>query len=425
MMSTRRLPAWVAAATVGAITLAACGGEASGDGSEEVQLRYSWWGSDERAQITEELIEAFEEEHPHISVEGEYGDWDGYWDQLATQTAAQDAPDVIQMDEMYIREYADRGALLELTDVDVSNFDEVSVANGSTEDGLFGISSGNNSLIMVANPDLFDEAGVELPDDTTWTWEDYAEISQELSEGLEDGYGSASPTLPGAFQAWLRQDGKNLTTEDGELGFEAEDLAAYFEAHLEMEDDGGFIPAELVSETQAIGLDQTLIATNDAALGVRWSNELPSLINASGSELVPLRMPSQTGEAADAGLWYKSSQLMTASAYTDHPEEAQLFIDWVSNSEEAGLINLAERGLSANSEILELILPELDEGDRLSADFLMEIEDEIGEPEPVPPPGFGGVQDIFYRYELEVLFERQSPEDAAEALMDEVDGALG
>ena len=99
----------VAAAAAVVLSLTACGGGSpsqSADGT--VELRFSWWGSDKRAQVTQEAIDAFEAENPNIKIKPEYGDWSGYWDKLATQVAANDAPDIIQMDEKFITEYSSR-----------------------------------------------------------------------------------------------------------------------------------------------------------------------------------------------------------------------------------------------------------------------------------------------------------------------------
>lgn len=222
MTHSYRFTKLAAASVIGALALTSCGGDAGGeeggggDGGE-VNLRFSWWGSDARHQATEAAIDVFNETHEGITVEGEYGEWGGYWDQLATQTAGNNAPDIIQMDDKYLREYADRGSLLELSDVDTSEFDEGAVDNGRTEDGLFGITTGINSLALVTNPDVIAEAGLEMPDDTSWTWEDFAEMTAAISESGDGVYGTNNPNEPGSFQVWLRQQGTNFTTEEGGL----------------------------------------------------------------------------------------------------------------------------------------------------------------------------------------------------------------
>src|SRR6266496_4524937 len=74
--------------------LAACSGNSAGStelSSEPVTLRFTWWGSDARHQRTQQVIKLFEAKHKNITVKGEFKEWNGYWDSLATSAAAQDA----------------------------------------------------------------------------------------------------------------------------------------------------------------------------------------------------------------------------------------------------------------------------------------------------------------------------------------------
>ena len=78
-----------AAAVVMALSLSACGGGSGQQNADgPVELRFSWWGGDKRAQLTQEAIKKFEAENPNIKIKPEFGDWSGYWDKLATQVAA-------------------------------------------------------------------------------------------------------------------------------------------------------------------------------------------------------------------------------------------------------------------------------------------------------------------------------------------------
>lgn len=70
--------------------------------SEEVQLRFSWWGGDERHEATLAAMEAYEASHPGISLVGEYSGFDGYLEKLVTQLAGGTAPDIIQIDYAYL-----------------------------------------------------------------------------------------------------------------------------------------------------------------------------------------------------------------------------------------------------------------------------------------------------------------------------------
>lgn len=407
------------------LVLTSCSAGADGaEDSADVELRFSWWGSGLRVEQTEAIIDAFEQEHPHISIEGSYSDFGGHWEQLATQTAGGDAPDIIQMDDKYLREYADRGALLELTDVDTSAFDQDAVDNGRTEDGLFGITTGINSLALGANPELFADAGLDMPEDATWTWEDFAAIAEELSANLDDSYGTNETNEPGGFQVWLRQQGKHLTTDDGELGFEVADLTEYYEYWLDLMRAGGMPPAGVMAENRGADPEQQLIHTGRVALAPMWTSSLAGISESAGVDMELLRFPSHTGSAEGNGLWYKSSMFLSVSSQTENPEEAQLFVDFMVNDVDAGLLGLTDRGLPANAEVRDAVLEAIDGQDLVSADFIADIEDELAGPEPVPALGFSALQEIMMRYEDELYFERLSPQEAAESVHQEMEAVL-
>ncbi|WP_164205212.1 ABC transporter substrate-binding protein [[Micrococcus luteus] ATCC 49442] len=419
----------VAAAAAVVIALSACGGGAApqSDGGP-VELRFSWWGSDKRAQVTQAAIAAFEAENPNIKIKPEYGDWSGYWDKLATQVAANDAPDIIQMDEKYITEYSTRGALLDLSkyEIDTSKLDEAALNAGKSEKGLTGIAAGINAATILANPEVFKAAGVELPDDTTWTWDDFARISAEVTANSPKGtYGAAAyGTDEASLGVWLRQNGKSLYTSDGKLGFEPGDIAGWWANLKELSENKAVPTASEVVEAEAAPLDQSGLAVGKNGLAFWWSNQLPALEKAAGSDLQILRFPSTTGKAADAQLWYKASQFWSASSRTKHPEETAKFINFLANSEKAGEALLADRGVYPNSDVRAAIEPKLTPADIKVVKFIDQIKDELGDAPAPPPKGAGAIQEIVKRYTSEVLFNRLSTDDAGKKAHDEMKSAI-
>ncbi|MFJ5954404.1 ABC transporter substrate-binding protein [Paenarthrobacter sp. NPDC092416] len=414
-----------AAAAAVAITMTGCGSspQASSDGT--VTLRFSWWGSDVRHKMTQKLIDAFEAKNPNIKIEGEYGDWSGYWDKLATQVASQDAPDVIQMDAAYLGEYAGRGALLELKDVNLAKFDQAVADAGKVEGKQYAVTAGVNAQVVLANPSLLAASGVALPDDKTWTWDEYTKTAASITEKSKSGvYGSGAVTGDAAMNLWLRQHGKSLFTPDGKLGFDEGALTDWYEYQAAMRDAKAVPPASVMTEEVTASVDQQGLSTNRFALGWYWSNQLSALSKASGQALEIHRPPSTDGTAAGAEQYYKSSQFWSASSRTKHPAEVQKFIDFLSNSVEAGEIALADRGIPANSEVRAAVTPKLTPEDAATAKFIDEISSELGDAVPVPPAGSSSVVEVLGRYALEVHFNRLSPADAAKKAMDEAKSAL-
>ncbi len=423
MSGRRRHLAIAASFSIAAVVLTACGG-ASAEDEENVQLRFTWWGGDSRHDYTQEIIDEFQEEYPHIQVSPEFGEWSGYWDQLATQGAAQDLPDVIQMELRYMREYISSEQFLPLDDVPVEDHDSAVVEAGMIDGELYGIPTGSTVPSIVANRAVFEEAGVDFPDDETWTWEQFHEIAREISENSE-AVGLARPPGDFGFEVWLRQHADtNIVTEDGDIGYTAEESVPYFEMISEMSDSGAMSsPAQSV-EDRGGSLEQSLVVNGGAAMHVEWDTVIMQLSGGQVSDLEPLRFPTATGSSNGAELFYKPTMFYSASATSDHPEEAQMLIDYLVNSEEGGTLTRIDRGIPGNEKIREAILPELDEGAQQIVDFQNEIAAEVAPIPPVPPVGYGAVQDIIYRFEEEVLFERMSPEEAAEAMAAEIESAI-
>ena len=408
--------------------LAACGGGGSGGGSADgsADLQFAWWGNEVRNKNTSAAIEAYIKANPKVKISQQPGEFATYWDKLATQTAGNRAPDVIQMDMAYIAEYGKRKALLDLEKygADVSKFVEGSVDSGRIDGKLVGINAGINTPTILANPKVFEAAKVEMPDDTTWTWDQMREIGAEITAKAGNGIvGMQSPFVDSMLSAYLRQNGKELFTDSG-LGFEVADVVPWFEMVDAYAKAKAIPSASQVTEEQAKSLDQQGLATGKAAMAMFWSNQVEAVNKASGGDMTVLRFPSVAGDAAQRKAWYKASMLWSASSRTKNPEAVVQLINWWVNSPESANINLAERGVPPNTEILAAITPKLSPAQANVAKFIEAIRPELADTPVAPPPGGGKIGDIMNRNQSEVLFGRTSPADAAKKFVDEAKSNL-
>ncbi|HIT73963.1 MAG TPA: extracellular solute-binding protein [Candidatus Avipropionibacterium avicola] len=432
-MLTRRGLLGIGAAGTAALTLGACGdnagssGAGGGGGGDPLtgDLRLGWWGNPTRNENTEDAIAAYKEIAPDVTITPEAGDWSSYWDKLGTQVAGRDAPDVIQMDMAYIREYGDRGALLDLSElVDTSKFAEGTADAGQLSDGLFGINCGVNSLTFLANPTLFEKAGMDLPDDASWTWDEMAEIGTELTaKSGGDFHGMPAWSGDDAINLWLRQNQKSFYTEDG-FGFEAGDIVPFFTWLKGLLDSKAAPPAAVAVEDGSKSLDQQAFATGKMAIGSYWSNQVKALDAASGEDLVILRLPTHAGNADEGQFWYKASMLWSVSAQTDYPEAAAAVVDFLVNNEAAVKIIKAERGLPPNLEMRELIVGDLDASDKKAADFIDAIAPGISD-SPIPPLiGTTAVRTTLENTTNDMMFGKITPEQAATQFYDTAKGQI-
>ncbi len=419
-----------AAATTGGLTACApgsVGGGNQGGGNESgaTTLALTWWGNPTRNKNTQAMIDAYTKANPNVKIEPQPGEGASYWDKLATQTAGGQAPDIIQMDMNYIAEYGTRGALLDLKDVDVTKFVEGTVDSGKIDDKLVGVNAGINSALFFANPKIFEKAKMDLPDDTTWTWDQLIEVGAEVASKAGVTFGVAALINADAmFGTFVRQHGKELFTPDG-LGFDVAEAQAWYDLLLKGVKAKAFGRPEQISEEIAKPLDQSAIVVGTAGIQFYNSNQLEAVTNAAGGELMEmLRGPSMTGKATDRKTWYKASMLWSASARTKNPEAVVAWIDWFANSPEAGNIEKAERGIPPNSELQEAVKPNLSPSQQKVLQYITDIAPEVANTPIAPPPGGGTIAEKLQRHGLEVLFGRASSADAAQKFVDELKADL-
>lgn len=420
-----RLSAAVAASVL-AVSGCAAPGAPGADETGPVTIRFTWWGGDARQKATQQVIDAFEAENPNITVVGEYSDWNGYWDKLATQVAANDAPDIIQMDEKYVREYGDRGALLDmkkLTGLDTSGVEPDTLKSGEVDGQLVGLVTGVAAFCIAANPSVLAAAGVAMPDDTTWTWEDYRKLGEQVSNSGTGATGVGITYGDQDLYIWARQHGDRLYDEEGKVVIKPETVTSFWKYLLELSRSGAGPKPSAVIENASASLNQSALAKNEMGFAGIFSTQLTAYSGASGQELKLLRLPGESS-ANERGAYYKPSMFWSVSSRTKHQKAAEKFLNYLTNSKAAGGIMLTERGIPANTAVREAIAPKLGATDKAAIDFTDAIADEVRPAPPITPAGGSTILDILSRYTSDILFERTTPEKAAQPFIDELSSSL-
>ena len=400
---------------------------AAGDAFKKATLNFEWWTNPVRSAYTDKIIQSYTTAHPTITVNQAPGQWATYWTKLSTQVAGQTEPDIIQMDQAYIAEYGGRGALLDMSKVATIDTAPLksSLAAGTLDGKLYGIPTGNNAYGIAANKTLFDKAGVDLPDDKTWTWNDYLDICNKLKSGSGGAFtGSSWQSGDQDIQVWLHQHNEQLYTDKGKLGFKVATMTSWFTMIKKFFDAGyGPTPDEFTNDVAA-SLQQTLFGTNKVALGWTWSNQITAYQQSNGGDIVLLRPPSVAGSASKNGIYYKASMYWSIGSQTKYPAQAGGIINYFLNSTDAAKLQLAERGVPANSKVLAVVKPLLSPTDQLAVKYLEDIKSEIKWVPPVPPKGTSTAAAVSQRHTQDVIFGRATPAAAAQAFTTELQGLI-
>ncbi|MFE7503906.1 ABC transporter substrate-binding protein [Promicromonospora sp. NPDC057488] len=425
-----------AAAVVGTLAvtlgLAACGTAENGGGSTElsdgeVDLRVTWWGADARLERTQDAIDAFETKYPNIHVTGEFTDWSGYWDKLATSTAGGNSPDVIQMDQLYLASYADRGALADLGSLSQLKTDglEPAVLDMGKSDGtLYGMPISTTSFGILVNQDVLDAYGLELPDTDTWTWEEFDAFAKSVSEKSDGKTVGITPwNNEYSLQLAARPVGDELFS-GGDVVMDPKTLEGYFQRALDWTKDGASQSASQFAEQAAASLDQTDFATGKSAMIFSQVTQLTAYSEAAGgANLTVAKLPTDDANATPYQ-YFKPGMYWSVSAKSEHPAEAALFVDFMTNSTEAGALLGTERGLPSNPEVLESISADLTEDEKKAVDYTDSLTSMLGDAPDIVPNGASEVDSLLLRYLQDVLFEKQTPADAASKLIAELQSSI-
>ncbi|MBP1913374.1 multiple sugar transport system substrate-binding protein [Lederbergia galactosidilyticus] len=393
-------------------------------GEGEVTLRIAWWGDQTRHDYTNEVIKLFEEKNPNVKVEAEYASWDDYWQKLAPQAAANELPDIIQMDLSYISQYAKNNQLADLNpffgeQIDTSNIADTIISGGEVGDGVYGFNLGVNALGFNYDPEMLKEIGVDaIPED--WTWDDYKEISAKAKDaGIYFDTGMKADVF---FNYYLRTQGKRLYAEDGSgLGYDDDQLFTDFFTMAKEQVDNGVTPTPDFL-AQLTGIEDDPVVKQEGVGVWQWSNQFVGLQQVADR---PMEIGPMPGPGAKEGLFLKPSMFFSVSENSKHKEAAAEFINFFINDEEANKLILGERGVPVSSEIKEALKSEVSEAQAQVFDYV-EWAEENSTPMGAPDPAAAGqIIELLDSLSEQMNYGQISPKDAAKNFRQQAESILG
>jgi multiple sugar transport system substrate-binding protein len=426
-MPAPRLLAAAALTATAALVLAGCSGDTSDDAAafdpdEKVSIDFAFWGNDDRATRYNDLIAAFNEEYPNITINTSFTDFPSFWEKRQTEAAGGGLPDVFQFSDSYLRQYAESGNLLDLGEVadyvDTTTFDESLLGTGALDGTQYSLPTGYSLWANFVNDDLVAQAGLEAPE-AGGSFADFDEWMASVTDATGGAvYGGTDYTQRiQVFELVLRADGGNLYTEDGELGFTEDELRDFWESGADIR-DGVTVPQQTLEElSPKSGFGAAVTASE-----MSWSNFLGGYLADSGASSISIVAPP-TAKEGSKDLYRQAGLQVAIAQNTEHPEAAALFLDFVVNSPEAGEIFGTTLGFPASSSKLEGTT--LEGADKQVADYIESAADRIGDAPPVPVVGYGSLEQTFWDLVKSIGLGALSVDDAVTQFFAEADAILG
>lgn len=411
-----------------ALSLAACspGAPAAEEEQGPVELRMTWWGGDSRHEVTNAAIDAFEAEHPNITVVRDFGGFDGYIDKITTQYAGKNSPDVIQLYNDVLREFSSRGQLFDLNEaVEAGNLSlegwPQDVIDMNTIDGSLGaLTFGVSTQAFIFDEVKAAELGVEVPE-AGYTWDDLADYANAITAASGGSTYGVTDLSHGyqVFEVWAKQQGEEFMDADG-LAFKQDTLEDFWQYWADLRASGGATTPDITTEYFGTPYDAVIagVATSTFMFANQYAGVQASMPNTLAIE----RFPS---EDKDPGQYLRAAMNLTVSSQSKHPQEAAMLVDFLLNSEAANEILGIDRGLPTNSNVVEAATGSVDEI-TAKANAIIESVREDGSSAPVPAPtGAAAVNTLFQEFAQQVQFGQKSVKDAATEFIAQAMSELG
>lgn len=409
----------IAGAALAAISLAGCASGASSNASGETTLTMMAWANADESKMYNKVLDAFHEENPDITVKLEYTDVGTYQDKLNTKFAAGSPPDVFFMVDRWIGEYTSRDALLDYAQFkDTIDFEAIDqgMVEANTRDGrIYSIPTGSTAAALVVNTELLKKYNIPVPDDKAWSWEDFSEWAQSITDasgGTVNG-SSINMSWPPTFSAYVRQHGENLFTEDGKLGVTEATAEKWFELTKNLYESKAFAPAESADQTGALSPEQSPFGAQKIASTVIPANYLPTYGKVLGDDNVKLlRFPGETS-SKQRGQLVTPTLLWTSPANTKHPQEVAKLVEFLTNNKASYADRGTFLGVPVNAEVAAEVGKNLTPAEQQFTTFVIDLSKENLPPLINDPAKAGTVAEDLTSLVTELSFGRTSPQDAA------------
>jgi len=203
---------------------------------------------------------------------------------------------------------------------------------------------------------------------------------------------------------------------DGKLGFTKEQLTKFWTEGQQMMDAKVVLPPEKAAQIEP----KSPLAGDLVASELTWDNFFVRYAGETKTQLklgpVPTLTPGQTGQ------YLKPAMLLSASAKSEHAEEAAKLISFMINDPEAGKIMGSNRGIpstNAQRQAAGLTGPSAE-----VAKYEESVAATLSKTPPAPPKGAGTIEAAFLRIAEEIAYKRMSVADGVNTFFTEAEETL-
>lgn len=348
-----RLKRLMAAATVAATLAftAACGSGDTDASGGPVTLEFAqWWGAELPPGEFDKIVSDFTAQNPDITVKLLSAPYASTKQQLITGAASQTLPDVVGLDGAWVNDFADQGAITDLSALMTdANYDTSQLASQVQVQGAtYMIPVVNFVYPLFVNTDLLAKAGVtEVPSTRT----QFLDAAKKISAIGGEVKGWALPldtAVPNGVQndvmSWLWASGGTML-QDGRPNLTSPAVKSTVEYVKSLNDAGVIAPGSLTMKEQ----DKVEKFTNGQVGMMIDSLAHINLIKKNKPDLnfEVAAVPAEDGYTGERGIPYASWGIGISDS-TEHKAEAFKFVQYLLSKDVNAKLATIANGFPGN-----------------------------------------------------------------------------
>jgi multiple sugar transport system substrate-binding protein len=400
------------------------------------EIRFSWWGSQTRNEMTDQILKLFEAENPGVTVVREASDFNPHFDKLTIQAAAGNQPCTIQMQSRRLAPFAKPEVLMPLDDLlakgvfNTKGISEATLKTAYGQDGhIYMIPSAVYFSSLMYNKTWLEKAGLQPPS-ADWKWSDLAQLARDIKPHLPEG---AYPmhnlgNEPDSFLTWVQTEGYPLF-DGSHLGFPKQVAIDRFNFWEDLRKEGLTEAPDVMVEENGSLVEESNIANGRTFLTARPANRLDvhqTTLDAvrPGEQLAIVRYP--LGEDGTSGQDTGSNGI--AIGATCPPELLPAAVAWVNFFTEdarAAAIYKSNNGVVAIDQFAETQYndPNTTRGQKEQIALFRELAN-VFKPIIYPNNGYNAINEAMPRAYQAVAFEQMTAEEAADQFFADAEAIL-
>lgn len=300
-----------------------------------VELRIAWYDDGNEGAVLRDLLDRFEADNPDIRVVIDTIPYSAILEQLPLQVEAGEGPDMARVTDFaaFKGNYLDLRPLVSDVEYWEESFPEAVFQALRSEDDTTSIHGFPNQFTVTGpfiNRTLFEQAGVEVPSDTSdeVTWEEWTAAATEVAQATGTPYAVAVDRSGHRLAGPAFSMGAILFDEEGNVVVDTPGFRSMAQLFIDWHEQG-ITPDEVwIGSGDSYAAADTFFINSQVVMYMSGSWQIQRFANDIGDAFDWEAVPNPSGEGGSTGM--PGGTVMVAFADTEHPEEVARVMDYLA-----------------------------------------------------------------------------------------------